>query len=134
MVGSLYCYSKYLISSAIFFIYNSQINRKMEECCHIQAVNLSLLRLYSNGKCSEELHSLVSQVLMFTFKTHHTTPHVMQRTTLIPFIFPVEVHSHRFFQRTDALFNRFLRECFHDHYKLNLFKSSVNRYHPHIAA
>ena len=90
--------------------------------------SLALFYRYINGKCSDELHSLVPKKREFPRCTRFADsskrhPHflVIPKTRSM-------FHSNSFFPRTAAKWNSLPLECFPADYDLDLFKSRVNRY------
>ena len=90
--------------------------------------SLSLFYRYIQGKCSEELHSLVPKKREFPIRTRFSEdcelhPHFLDLPKT-----RTASHSKSFFARAAALWNSLPPACFPADYDLDLFKVRVNRH------
>ena len=90
--------------------------------------SLSLFYRYFQGKCSEELHSLVPKKREFTIPTRFSEtcelhPHFLELSMA-----RTEFHSKSFFPRVAAMWNSLPPTCFPANYDLDIFKFRVNRH------
>ena len=91
--------------------------------------SLSLFYRYYNGKCSEELRSMVPPCKTFGRSTRYSSriqqdhPHFLQVEGNYP-----KYHMNSFFPRTASLWNTLPSVCFPDSYNLDQFKKAVNMF------
>ena len=89
--------------------------------------SLTLFYRYFNGKCSDELHSLVPPIKEF----HHITRYARTKNAH-PFFVDLprtrtKFHANSFFPRTATMWNALPTHCFPSVCNVDIFKMQVNK-------
>lgn len=84
---------------------------------------------YFHIKCSNEFHSVAPPIQTFAANNPFVTSTGLNHTHCLYFLLLSRMfHSDSFFTSTATLWKRLPRGCFLKHYKLNHFKTRVNRF------
>ena len=110
---------RYLVGDELFSNIPPLVQRR-------DVASLSLFYRYHNGKCSNELHSLVPPKKEFGRETR-LAKKSHEHTLSIPKI-RNKYHEQSFIPRTTMQWNALPSECFPENYDLGAFKSNVNRF------